>query len=54
MTGAGFGGCAIALIKRNSINDFSSLLSDYYKDQMGYALEIFSSGPEDGVREIKF
>ena len=53
MTGAGFGGCAIALIKRNSLEDFSARLSDYYKNQIGYAPEIFASTAEDGVREFR-
>lgn len=53
MTGAGFGGCAIALLKRNSIDNFTARLSDYYKNQIGYAPEIFASSAEDGVREVR-
>ena len=53
MTGAGFGGCAIALIKRNDFEKFSTALSEYYKNKIGYAPEIFASSTEDGVREIR-
>ena len=53
MTGAGFGGCAIALIKRNSLENFSTALSEYYKNKIGYAPEIFASSAEDGVKEIR-
>jgi galactokinase len=52
MTGAGFGGCAIALIKTNKVKDFSSDLSAHYQKKIGYAPGIFVSGAEDGVREI--
>lgn len=53
MTGAGFGGCAIALIKKNQVEDFELKLSDYYKKEIGYAPEIFVSDAGDGVCEIK-
>jgi len=53
MTGAGFGGCAIALVKRNRFEDFSAGLSDYYNNQIGYPPQIFASAPEDGVREVR-
>jgi galactokinase len=52
MTGAGFGGCAIALIMKNRVNDFTENLASYYKEKIGYALEIFVSGADDGVREV--
>ncbi len=53
MTGAGFGGCAIALVKKNSLEDFISGLSVHYETEIGYAPDIFPSGAEDGVKEIK-
>lgn len=52
MTGAGFGGCAIALVKKNYCNDFSIKLIEYYTLHTGYAPEIFTAGAEDGVREL--
>jgi galactokinase len=53
MTGAGFGGCAIALIKKNKFEDFSSELGDYYDYKIGYKPEVFASEIGDGVRELK-
>ncbi len=53
MTGAGFGGCAIALIRKNQFDDFASKLSAYYKNAIGYAPEIFVSDAGGGVCEIK-
>jgi galactokinase len=53
MTGAGFGGCAIALIKKNRIDDFEVKLKEHYKKEIGYFPDVFVSGAEDGVKEIK-
>lgn len=52
MTGAGFGGCAIALVKKNSLADFSTQLKEYYKTKTGLTSEIFTSLAEEGVRKI--
>ena len=52
MTGAGFGGCAIALIKKESLQDFSKALVDYYKNKIGYEPDVFASEIGDGVREV--
>ena len=54
MTGAGFGGCAIALIKKNRIEDFTEQLSEYYKGKTGYEAKIFVSAVGDGVGMVKF
>ncbi len=53
MTGAGFGGCAIALIKKDKFKDFSDKLMEYYKDKMGYKCDVFASDIGDGVRELR-
>lgn len=52
MTGAGFGGCAIALVENRSISDFSEKLSAVYTNTVGYSPSVFAAGAEDGVREI--
>ena len=53
MTGAGFGGCAIALVRKNRVDDFEIKLKEHYKNEIGYAPDIFASGAEDGVLEVK-
>ena len=53
MTGAGFGGCAIALVKKNKFDDFSSTLTSYYQQEIGFKPEVFASEIGDGVRELK-
>jgi galactokinase len=54
MTGAGFGGCAIALIMKNRVIEFTENLTQYYKEKIGYSPEIFASATGDGVRGITF
>lgn len=49
MTGAGFGGCAIALVKGDAFEDFSKKVTDYYTDKIGYAPTVYSSLIGDGV-----
>ncbi|HEY6505636.1 MAG TPA: galactokinase [Chitinophagaceae bacterium] len=52
MTGAGFGGCAIALVKKNKFDDFSQQLTTYYKNKIGYEPGVFASAIGDGVRSL--
>ena len=52
MTGAGFGGCAIALVKKDSFDEFAAKLISYYKERIGYEPEVFASVIGDGVKEL--
>ena len=52
MTGAGFGGCAIALVKKESFDDFATKLIAYYKTRIGYEPEVFASVIGDGVKGL--
>jgi galactokinase len=52
MTGAGFGGCAIALVQKDSFDDFAKELTKYYMQHIGYAPEVFASEIGEGVRDI--
>jgi galactokinase len=53
MTGAGFGGCAIALVKESEFNNFSKAVTEYYTDKIGYAPSVYSSLIGDGVGLLK-
>jgi galactokinase len=50
MTGAGFGGCAIALLEKGFEEDFAKHLTEYYVEKIGYPAAIYISeignGPE--------
>ena len=52
MTGAGFGGCAIALVRKDSFDDFKEKVSKAYEDKIGYQPGVFSSVIAEGVRTI--
>ena len=52
MTGAGFGGCAIALLKKGYEDDFAKKLTDYYVDEVGYPAAIYIHEIGDGVKRI--
>jgi galactokinase len=49
MTGAGFGGCAIALVKEDDFDNFSSNVIAYYTNKIGYAPSVYRSLIGDGV-----
>jgi galactokinase len=49
MTGAGFGGCAIALVKRDDIEEFGAMLREFYRSRVGYEPDVFSSPAGEGV-----
>jgi galactokinase len=49
MTGAGFGGCAIALVKKDAFDKFSAEVSEYYTKEVGYAPSVYSSLIGNGV-----
>ncbi|KIA96471.1 galactokinase [Pedobacter kyungheensis] len=52
MTGAGFGGCAIALLEKGFEEDFAKHLTDYYVDQVGYPAAIYISEIGSGPTKL--
>jgi galactokinase len=52
MTGAGFGGCAIALVDKRKLEDFGKCLVEFYKGKIGYEPAVFASEIGNGVRQI--
>ncbi len=52
MTGAGFGGCAIALVAAGKLPDFAGKLNVYYSQKIGYAPGIFATSAQNGVHEL--
>jgi len=49
MTGAGFGGCAIALVKPSSVESFSAKLKNEYRKKFSIEPEIYISPPSEGA-----
>lgn len=52
MTGAGFGGCTITLIKKDKIYDFKKRIKRKYKDKTGLNVDIYNSTMGSGVKRI--
>ncbi|MCL2415398.1 MAG: galactokinase [Defluviitaleaceae bacterium] len=52
ITGAGFGGCAIALLKKADADNFKTVVGKKYKEIIGYAPSFYVVETDDGVREI--
>ncbi len=53
MTGAGFGGCAIALVEENKVNDFIKNVSEEYTKAVNLTAEFYIANIGNGVIEIK-
>lgn len=52
MTGAGFGGCAIALVKETSLADFIQQVGANYEEKMGYTADFYVANIDDGARKL--
>ena len=52
MTGAGFGGCAIALVHKDKINSFIENVQSAYENEIGYKAGFFVCETGDGVAKI--
>ncbi|CEN51561.1 galactokinase [Capnocytophaga canis] len=52
MTGAGFGGCAIALVKNDRVDAYKKHIEKVYTEKIGYAPSIYDVNIGDGTREI--
>lgn len=52
MTGAGFGGCAIAIVDEASTEDVIRTVSNVYEAEIGYAPTCYIASVGDGVREL--
>jgi galactokinase len=51
MTGAGFGGCAIALVREPAIGEFTARVESAYKAAMGLEPHFYPAHVADGVHE---
>ncbi|WP_429970373.1 galactokinase [Fructilactobacillus sp. Tb1] len=53
MTGAGFGGCAIAIVPDDKIESFKEHVGKTYKAKFGYDADFYIANISDGPQEIK-
>ncbi len=53
MTGAGFGGCAVSLVKTDAVLSITRRLGEAYERRMRTQAMIFPSRPAAGARVLK-
>ncbi|MBO0440830.1 galactokinase [Candidatus Enterococcus ikei] len=52
MTGAGFGGCAIALVKETELDSFINQVGRSYEEKVHYPADFYVANVDDGARKL--
>ena len=52
MTGAGFGGCTVSIVKEDKIDSFIQNVGEIYEKEIGYAADFYVVEIGDGSRRI--
>jgi galactokinase len=52
MTGAGFGGCAVAVVEADQVDEFIRQVSPAYEQKVGLQAEIYVCSPTDGAQVL--
>ncbi len=53
MTGAGFGGCAIAIVANQEVENFIENVGAAYLDKIGFAADFYAANIGNGAKEIE-
>jgi len=53
MTGAGFGGCAVSIVKEDCVEDYIRIVGENYKKIIGIEAAFYVAGAGDGVVRVK-
>lgn len=54
MTGGGFGGCTVNLVRRENAADFATQIADRYRADTGIDPQTYICSAEDGAQELSF
>lgn len=49
MTGAGFGGCTVSLVKKDQVEEFKKVVGKKYFDKIGYDCSFYEADIADGI-----
>ena len=52
MTGAGFGGCSVSIVKDEFVDDFIKNVGEEYKNKIGYEAVFYVAQIGDGARKL--
>lgn len=52
MTGAGFGGCTVSIVKKDKVDDFIKNIGEAYKNKIGYAADFYIAAVSEGARKL--
>lgn len=52
MTGGGFGGCTVSIVKEDALDSFKKMISDNYRARSGKSCEIYIADAADGAGRI--
>ena len=52
MTGAGFGGCTISIVKEDAIDEFINYSTEKYEKIIGYKPSFYVVDISDGTRKL--
>lgn len=52
MTGAGFGGCTVNLVKRDKVDEFITTIGASYKKIIGYPADFYVTNPSGGPKKF--
>ena len=53
MTGAGFGGCAIAIVHQTQIESFKEKITESYTEEFGFPPSFYEAKISDGAKELR-
>ena len=52
ITGGGFGGCTVSIVKNDAIEEFKDRISSVYKEKTGLEAQFYIADAADGARRL--